>query len=112
MQYYKIKYYENAKYREKVQIILSAVELVLAALAVTFMYLFVSTGAGSNTPDYSVAAIVFTFVFCAYYLVQGAFAIVTFSKTSNKNPIDKIFLSISVAILPLACGIYGIMVCI
>ena len=102
------KYYENGRIRKIAQSVIMAVQAVLAVLAVTFMLLFVTTGAGGNSPDYSVTAIVFAVIFCAYYLVELFFAAATYIYTPKRNPFDVAFLTVSVLLLPLACGIYGL----
>lgn len=104
------KYYENERIRKITQWVITAVQAVLAILAVTFMLLFVTTGAGSNSPDYSVAAIVFAVLFCAYYLAQLAFSATTYRRTVKRIAADSVFLAISVALLPIACGIYGLII--
>ena len=104
------KYYENERIRKITQSVITAVQAVLAVLAVTFMLLFVTTGAGSNSPDYSVTAIVFAVIFCAYYLVELFFAVTTYIYTPKRNSFDAAFLAVSVLLLPLACGIYGLII--
>ncbi len=105
------KYYADLKLRAKIQMITTAVLLVLMSLAIAFMYLFVSTPSGKpNARDFSVTAIVFTVIFCICYLVQGIFAIATYVSTADRKPLDKVFVAVNVLILPLACGIYGILI--
>ena len=103
------KYYDNDNIRAITQSAITSIQVVLMVLSITFMYLFVSTGAGSNSPDYSVVAIFSTVLWCAYYLTQAAFAIVTFAHTKKKNMKDITFIVLSIAMLPLGCAIYGIL---
>lgn len=104
------KYYENERIRKITQSVITAVQAVLAVLAVTFMLLFVTTGAGSNSTDFSVTAIVFTVIFCAYYLVELFFAVATYIYTPKRNSFDAAFLTVSILLLPIACGIYGMII--
>ncbi len=104
------KYYENERIRKITQSVVTAIQAVLAILAVTFMLLFVTTGAGSNSPNYSVTTIVVTVIFCAYYLAQLFFAITTFMRTAKKAACDNVFITASIALLPIACGIYGLII--
>lgn len=104
------KYYENERIRKITQSVVTAIQAVLVILAATFMLLFVTTGAGSNSPDYSVTAIVVTVIFCAYYLAQLIFAAATYIYTPKRNSFDVAFLTVSVLLLPIACGIYGLII--
>lgn len=102
-------YFCNSIKRKIAQLVSIVVQAVLMLLSITFMYLFVSTGAGDDSRDYSLCAIIFTVIFCADYLAQLTFAIITNGKITNKNKLDKAFLILSAIMLPLGAGIYGIL---
>ncbi len=102
-------YLENATLRRKTQIVLCAVQAVLAVLAITFMTLFVTTSAPSEK-DFSLCAIIFSIVWGVDYFAQLVFASITHRKLSDRNKRDKLFLWISILFVAAVVAIYGIIV--
>lgn len=103
-------YLKNYIARKTIQFIMTGIQIVFMVIAIIFMYLFVSSGTGKETPNYAVIAIVFTIIWCAYYLVQLIFASATYNKTVTRSKLDLAFLIVSVTLLPFGCAIYGILI--
>jgi len=99
------RYYGDASVRKITQAALSSVQALFMVLSLIFMTLFVTTPAPSEA-DFSVAAMVFTVVWCCYYLLQVAFAVITFVKTTAKAKLDIAFLITSLLWLAVGVGLF------
>lgn len=97
----------STKTRKTVYYVTTAIQAILATLAITFMMLFLSM----NGPNYApTLAIIFTIALVVTYIVQLVLVSVMYRNTSQKLRIDRLFLYISINLLPLAVIVYAILI--
>lgn len=97
----------STKTRKTVYYVTTAIQAILATLAITFMMLFLSM----NRPNYApTLAIIFTIALVVTYIVQLVLVSVMYRNTSQKLRIDRLFLYISINLLPLAVIVYAILI--
>ena len=97
----------STKTRKTVYYVTTAIQAILATLAITFMMLFLSM----NGPNYApTLAIILTIALVVTYIVQLVLVSVMYRNTSQKLRIDRLFLYISINLLPLAVIVYAILI--